>query len=30
MSDISRSGRPCCASCGIWRGLSAMNLLTGT
>jgi hypothetical protein len=30
MSDIRRSGRPCCASGGIWRGLSIMNCLRGT
>jgi hypothetical protein len=25
MSDTPRSGRPCCASGGIWKGLSIMN-----
>jgi hypothetical protein len=29
-SDISRSGRPCCASGRIWKGLSIMNCLRGT
>jgi hypothetical protein len=30
MSDTPRSGWPCCASGGIWRGLSIMNCLRGT
>jgi hypothetical protein len=30
MSDTLRSGRPCCASGGIWRGISIMNCLRGS
>jgi hypothetical protein len=30
MSNTPRSGRPCCPSGAIWRGLSIMNCLRGT
>jgi hypothetical protein len=30
MTDTPRSGRPYCASGGIWRALSVMNCLRGT
>jgi hypothetical protein len=30
MSDTQRSGRPCCASGGMWRELSIMYCLRGT
>jgi hypothetical protein len=30
MNDTSRSGRPCCGSGGIWRGLSIVNCLRRT